>query len=146
MGQAKSRKSEIAALKAQSSTLNIMAIRHLKNGQSEFCSFSINMQSVHASKSHLLNYICTNKWLHNPPVEAIAAYLLMTDTYRIFKETKLNVCGYIINFYEQDIVHSETYSCRGILVANSQEKWNELVNFNVHTLTAANDIDVRKYA
>ncbi len=64
MGQAKLRKSEIAALKAQSPNLNILAIRHMKNGQQEICTFSVEKKSVPAmpaSKFELLIYICTKK-------------------------------------------------------------------------------------
>ena len=146
MGQAKLRKSEIADLKAKSATLNIMAIRHLKNEQREVCTFSVEKKSVPAvpaSKSELLIYICSNKWLHNPPALIIAGYLLMTDSYKMLGK---NVYGYAMNFYEQDIVGTDTCSCREIIALGSQEQWDAYVKSTLNTLKAANDMDVKRRA
>ena len=149
MGQAKLRKSEIAALKAQSADLNIVAIRHMKNGQREVCTFSVEKKSVPAmpaSKPQLVTYICTNKWLHNPPAMAIAGYLLMTDSYKFFKMLGKNVYGYVMNFYEQDIVRTDKCSCREIIALGSQEQWDAYVKSTLNTLKAANDMDIKKRA
>ena len=146
MGQAKLRKSEIATLKAQSATLNIMAIRHLKNGQSEIFTFSIEQQSVPEPKSELLNYICTENWLHNPPVAAIAGYLLKTDTYKIIEQMGADIFGYAITFLEQDIDGSHTYSCHDTSPFASQECWDGFLNFTIKKNAAANDMDVKRRA
>ena len=145
MGQAKARKSEIAVLKAQTPSLNILAIRHLKNGQSEFCSFTVQNPSTSLTRDQLLNQICVNEWLHNPPVNEIAAYLMKTDAYQSIKRM-INAFGYVINFYELDTANSPAYSCREIMAARNKEDWNILLNLNYQMLTAANDIDVRRYA
>ena len=126
MSQAKLRKSKIAVLKAQSPNINILAIRHMKDGQRELCNFSVEeklVPALPASKPQLVTYICTDKWLHNPTDMAIAGYLLTTDSYKIFKLFGRKVYVYIMNFYEQEIVRTDTCSFCEIIALDSQKQW-----------------------
>jgi len=130
MGQAKQRKAEIAELKAAGARVmptlevDILAIRHTRIGKPEFVYYTANLGKAKNSKDALLHRICTRDWLHNPPCDHIAEYLVQTNTYQ---HTQLfgkdGSRAYVINFHEIDeeftAKHGKpTYSCREIWCAD----------------------------
>ena len=125
MGQAKLRKAEIDALKSSPTAVSFLAIRHQKDGKPEFAHATVDLfGKTQNNKDHLLNHICLKVWGHNPPVEAIAEYLTMTQTYSMFKSMHDNP-GWIINFYEYDKEFSQpgkpAHSCRNIMAVGDAE-------------------------
>jgi len=124
MGQAKQRKAEIDALKAAGPRtmptleVDILAIRHTRIGKPEFVYFTTDLGKTKNPKDVLLHRICTRDWLHNPPSDNIAEYLVQTNTYQ---HTQLfgkeGDRAYVINFHEIDEEFTAkngrpTYSCR----------------------------------
>ena len=130
MGAAKNRKAEIAQLKATvQKDLNILAIRHCKDGSLEFNAFRITSKDaaeINAShkkhqvtKNSLLNFICTKDWLHTPPVDLIYSYVQMSNTWAMRKQIPVSDDAVEIHFYESDRDQPWTYSCREIMLMSN---------------------------
>jgi len=112
-------------------TLRILAIRHCKDGVNEFASYAIDVNENHKrDKSRLLEAICCNDWLHTPPVQPIADYLVKTNAYNTLKMFSQDFYGWTINFHEVDEQLSamrgeKVYSCR-IIHPVDKEEWDKL--------------------
>ena len=142
MGQARNRRAEIETLKSKPKfqvDVEFLAIRHLRDGTREFAHARIGFESNRLSdKGALLSLICRGDWLHNPPVDRIAEYLVQTNSYKMvteFMSEQRDGLGFIINFFESDPERPETYSCRFIhtmptesLRAQAQEMAAELAD------------------
>ena len=120
MGQAKQRKAEIDALKAQKPrNYGILAIRHCEDGQTEFAYYGADYLKPKNDKNALLRHICLKDWGHNPPAGLIAEYLFQTTTFKMFGDNP-DIESFVINFYEVDDEMTakrgeKAYSCRHIL-------------------------------
>lgn len=134
MGQAKQRKAEIEQLKkAKGKAYSILAIRHCEDGSKEFAYFEANREKSNFPKHDLLAYICTNDWVHTPPVSAIAYYLWQTNSFQMLSDVD-SVEGFEINFYEYDAEISakkgqKCFSCRAIVAGDKEsilERANQL--------------------
>ena len=117
MGQAKQRKAEIDALKAQKPReYGILAIRHTEDGQREFVYFAADYNKPKNDKNALLRHICLKDWAHKPPAGLIAEYLWQTTSFNMFGDNP-NIGAFIMNFYELDEemtakTGEKRYSCR----------------------------------
>ena len=106
--------------------LSIIGIRHTGDGGMEF--FSAEFYDMPArptnDKSSLLNHICCNDWVHNPPIDAVADYFLHTATYAEMNACGVNLSEYVllINFHEHDPDNHDLYSCRQIQGAPIETK------------------------
>jgi hypothetical protein len=148
MGQAKQRKAEIDALKASPTAVSFMAIRHLRVGKPEFVHATVDLfGQTKNNKDHLLQHICLKDWGHNPPIEAIAEYLTMTQTYSMFRSMHDNP-GWIINFYEYDEEFSlpgkPAHSCRDIISIGDAESLVDYAKGVVESLSDA-DYSVKEH-
>jgi hypothetical protein len=149
LGQAKQRKTEIEALKASKTTVRFLAVRHCEDGEREFAFAEATLGKPVNSKNALLHHICMNDWVHTPPVDAIAEYLVQTNTYAMMKQFNPDA-AYVINFYEVDKEFSiregkKTYSCRDI-IGMTPEKIKEYAHNLSEELKAAGDYSVKEYA
>lgn len=120
-------------------SIEILAIRHQKNGLPEFTQFAVEKVKPINDKNRLLAAICKNKWGHKPPYNYIAEYLIQTNSFKMF-EGFGQTNGYIINFYESDYDRPETYSCRDIIATNP-----EGLKDMAKTLAHVGDYDVKTY-
>jgi hypothetical protein len=121
MGQAKQRSAEIAALKAAPTTVHFFAIRHTQYGFKQVVRAQVQLTPNRLNnKKALLREICLKDWLHTPPVEYIAEYLLQTTSYQLMAQQQFQMTdrGYVINFHEVDQELSNDgltqYSCRQV--------------------------------
>ena len=120
MGQAKHRKAEIDALKAQKPrNYGILAVRHCEDGQVEFAYFGADYHKPKNDKGALLRHICLKDWVHTPPAGLIADYLWQTTTFKMLGDNP-NVESFVLNFFEVDDEMTakrgeKAYSCRHIL-------------------------------
>lgn len=149
MGQAKNRKAEIAELKASKTTVRFLAIRHCEDGEREFAFAEATLGKPVNNKNALLRHICMNDWVHNPPVDAIAEYLIQTNTYAMMKQFNPDA-GYVINFYEVDKEFSlqagqKTFSARDIMGMGKDELKDYAHKF-AEELKAGKDYSVKEYA
>ena len=150
MGQAKLRKAEIDALKASKTTVQFLAVRYCENGETEFAHAEVQMGKPRNDKNSLLQHICMNDWVHTPPVQHIAEYLLQTKTYEMFSKFSNGDEGYIIHFYEVDEEFSrkngqKTFSCRDIMSV-PRDALKEYARKLADELKAAGDYSVEEYA
>jgi hypothetical protein len=133
MGQAKVRSEEIKVLKSSGSKsrsvargkVNLIAIKHRRDGQTEIVSFSLRPTSFSESKSQLLYEICNEEWRVNSMQQKIANYFSLTDSFSISK--LFGAYGSIINFYESDFEFAATYSCRGVVIVNDRDSFQREV-------------------
>ena len=65
-------------------SIEILAIRHQKNGLPEFTQFAVEKVKPINDKNRLLAAICKNKWGHKPPYNYIAEYLIQTNSFKMF--------------------------------------------------------------
>lgn len=149
MGQAKQRKAEIEALKATKTTVRFLAIRHCEDGEREFAFAEATLGKPVNNKNALLRHICMNDWVHNPPVDAIAEYLIQTNTYQTMKQFNPDA-GYIINFHEVDAEYTrqlgqKTYACREI-VSMGNDALKDYAHKFAEELKAGKDYSVKEYA
>jgi len=151
MGQAKQRKAEIDALKARLTTVRIFAIRHCENGEKEFAHGEVSLGKPVNDKTALLRRICMNDWLHNPPMDEIAEYLIQSNSYKTFSAFGTNTAhGFVINFYEVDEEFSrktgeKTYSCRAI-IGMPKNKLDDYAYKFADELKATGEYSVKDYA
>lgn len=151
MGQAKQRKAEIAALKASKTNIRFFAVRHCENGEKEFAHAEVTLGKPVNGKNELLRHICLNDWLHNPPVEHIAEYLVQTNTYKMFSQfNNSDAKGFVINFYEVDEEYSrqvgqKAHSAREIMAmpVEAVKDYAEKVSAE---LKATGEYSVKEYA
>ena len=149
MGQARQRKAEIDALKSRSTAVSFVAIRHLRVGKPEFAHATVDLfGKTLNNKDHLLHHICLKDWGHNPPVEAIAEYLTMTQTYSMFRSMHDNP-GWVINFYEYDEEFSKpgkpAHSCRNIMAVGDADSLIDYAKGLKDILKDAADYSVKEH-
>ncbi len=145
MGQAKLRAKEIAELKSRMVDLEILAIKHYPDSRPEMVHYNIQIPAATKNnRDHLLAYICQREWLHNPPAQAIAEYLLQTKSYEMFSQFNPDN-GYIINFHKSDPDRPNTHSCRDI-IATPREALKEMAHDMGKEFAQDSEYSVKQYA
>lgn len=143
MGQAKNRKAEIAALKAQPKQLiKVFAQRNGKFGVIEFVSFGFIPEAGLNNKTALLSKIATSVWGHSAPTDLIADYLVQTNSYAMMSKMQKPV-GYFIEFFEDDKDRPGMYSCRTVMGIRTEEQFDAFAKQKMAELSS--ELDIRTY-